>query len=304
MAASNRYTFVTLAAAVGVSAWAYWNTLADIADRWASDPQYSHGFLVPVFAGYLLWRRRGALQTADLTPGWWGLGVVLAGVALRLTAYFLYQPWLDATSLMVVLAGLVAAAGGRRLLAWAVPAILFLGFMIPLPYRVQTLLGGSLQSVATAASTYTLQTLGVPAVSEGNVILLSDTRLGVVEACSGLSMMVTFFALATGVAVLARRHWVAKVVLVLSAVPIAVAANVARITLTGVLAEASRDDLSRAVFHDLAGWLMMPFGLTLLLAELYVMARAVRPAGGPLSAGRVGTPATARRPTRLATAGV
>jgi len=133
--------------------------------------------------------------------------------------------------------------------------------------------------VATAASTYTLQTIGVPAVAEGNVILLTHTRLGVVEACSGLTMMVTFFALAAGVAMLIRRHWVVKAVIVLSAVPIAVAANVARITLTGVLAEASQDDLSRVVFHDLAGWLMMPFGLALLLAELYAMDRVVRPAG-------------------------
>lgn len=273
-----RVLLAALLAAVGVTVWAYWTTLGEISERWVNDPQYSHGFLVPLFAGFLLWRRRAKLRLDELRPRWWGVGVVFAGVGLRVAAHVFYQPWLDAGSLLVVLAGLCVAVGGPRLLSWAVPAILFLGFMIPLPYRAQTFLGGSLQSVATTASTYVLQTVGIPAVAEGNVILLSNTRLGVVEACSGLTMMVTFFALATGVAILVRRHWAVKVVLVLSAVPIAVAANVARITVTGVLAEASQDDLSRAVFHDLAGWFMMPLGLTLLLAGLFVMDHVVRPA--------------------------
>jgi exosortase len=269
--------------------WAYWATFADIADRWANDPQYAHGFLVPLFSAYLVWSRRDRLAGADIRPRWWGVGLVALGGALRLAGHVFYQPWLDGGSLLVVLAGLVAAVGGRRLLAWAAPALLFLAFMIPLPHRAQTLLGGRLQAVATAASTYALQTLGVPAVAEGNVILLTDTRLGVVEACSGLTMLVTFFALAVGLAVVAPRGWAVKAVLVLSAAPIAVLANVVRVTVTGLLFEANQNDLARVVFHDLAGWLMMPLGLTMLLGELYVMARAVVPVGAPAAgAGDVG----------------
>jgi exosortase len=264
--------------AAGAVVWAYWATFAATAQMWATDPQYSHGFLVPVFAGYLLWSRRQRLAGAGLGPRWWGVAVVLAGVGLRMVSHALYQPWLDPLSLLVVLAGFAAAAGGRRALAWAAPAILFLAFTLPLPYRFQSMLGGALQGVATAASTYALQTLGVPAVAEGNVILLTETRLGVVEACNGLSMLVTFFALAAGVAILARRSWPERVVVVLSAVPIAVAANVARITLTGVLFEADQGDLARAVFHDLAGWLMMPLALGMLLVELHVLGRLVVPA--------------------------
>jgi exosortase len=112
-------------------------------------------------------------------------------------------------------------------------------------------------------------------VAEGNVILLTDARLGVVQACNGLSMLVTFFALATAVAILSGRTVAEKLLIVLSAVPIAILANVARITVTGLLFEASRGDLARAVFHDLAGWLMMPLALGLLLAELFVLGRAV-----------------------------
>ena len=161
--------------------------------------------------------------------------------------------------------------------------------MVPLPYRAQAVLGGTLQRVATGASTYALQTLGVPAVAEGNVILLSEARLGVVEACNGLNMLVTFFALATGVAILSRRDWAERVVLVLSAVPIAVVANGVRITATGLLFEANRSDLARVVFHDLAGWLMMPLAVGILLVELRVLGRALIPA-----AGAAGAPGRAR----------
>jgi exosortase len=278
--------------ALATAVWAYWATLAEVVERWTDDPQYSHGFLVPLFSGYLLWIRRGHLRAADLNARWWGLGIVALAGLLRMLSHFFYQTWLDTGSFLICLAGIAAAAGGRRTLIWAGPAILFLIFMLPLPFRVQTALGGSLQRVATAASTYALQTLGVPAVSEGNVILLTNTRLGVLEACNGLSMLFTFFALATAVAILAPRGWPEKIVIFLSAVPIAIFANLVRITVTGLLFEASRDDLARVVFHDLAGWLMMPLALGMLCLELFVLGRLVVRVGGEVpNPARVAVPA-------------
>jgi len=255
--------------------WAYWTTLAEVVERWANDPQYSHGFLVPLFSVYLLWMRRDQLQGVAFQARWWGLGIVAAAVVLRLASHFFYQPWLDTGSMLICLAGIAAAVGGRRAVIWAGPSILFLIFMLPLPYRFQTMLGGSLQRIATLASAYVLQTLGVSAVTEGNVILLSETKLGVVEACNGLSMLFTFFALATAVAILSQRSWPEKIAIFFSAVPIAILANVVRITVTGLLFEASQDELARTVFHDLAGWLMMPLALGMLLVELFVLGRFV-----------------------------
>jgi len=258
--------------------WAYWATIAEVVERWWSDPQYSHGFLVPIFSCYLLWMRRIHLTAVKIRPSWWGVGIVLVAAAMRMVSHFLYQPWLDNVSLLFCLAGITATVGGRSALAWAGPAILFLSFILPLPYRVQTLLGGTLQRIAIVISTYALQTLGVPAVSEGNVILLTDSKLGIVEACNGLSMLVTFFALSTAVAIVASESLPEKFVIVVSAVPIAILANVARITATGVLVEAAQGDLARAVFHDLAGWLMMPLALGMLLLELYILRRSIEPA--------------------------
>jgi exosortase len=272
---SCRPLILATLAAIGGVVWAYWPTLAEISEKWATDPQYTHGFLVPLFAGYLLWRRREHLAKGGFRPRWWGVAVVLAGVGLRFAGHVFYQPWLDACSLLVVLTGVTAAAGGRRALVWAAPALLFLAFIVPLPYRAQLMLGGTLQQIATRASTYVLQTVGVPAVAEGNVIVLTHDRLGVVEACNGLNMLVTFFALAAGVAILAQRTIGERLLIVASAVPIAVAANVVRISLTGVLFEAQQGDWAKMVFHDLAGWLMMPVALVMLLGELLVLKKSI-----------------------------
>jgi exosortase len=273
----DRPLAVLLLTTTAVVVWAYWTTLAEVASRWATDPQYSHGFLVPLFSVYLLWSRRRHLEAVDLRPRWWGVGIVGVAVAMRMAGHFFFQSALDTGSLIVCLLGVAATAGGRRALLWAGPAILFLSFMLPLPHRAQVMLGGTLQRVATVTSTYALQTLGVPAVAEGNIILLTETRLGVVEACNGLSMLMTFFALATAVAILAERTLFEKLVIVLSAVPIAVLANVVRITVTGLLYENAQGETARLVFHDLAGWLMMPLALGMLLIELWILGRVLVP---------------------------
>ncbi|MBY0459599.1 MAG: exosortase/archaeosortase family protein [Gemmataceae bacterium] len=272
---SLKPVLIGLALVSAVLGWSYWTTFLEVGERWITDPQYQHGFLVPLFSAYLLWRNRDRVSAADFAPRWWGVGIVAAGLVLRLAGAVFYQPWLDTGSLLVVLAGMAAAVGGRRVLVWAAPGIVFLAFMMPLPYRFQTMLGGTLQAVATKASTYALQTIGVSAVPEGNVILLTETRLGVVEACNGLSMLVTFFAIAAGFAILVRRSVVERVAIVASAVPIAVAANVVRIVLTGVLFEMKQGELANRVFHDFAGLLMMPVALFLLWAELLFFRGAV-----------------------------
>jgi exosortase len=157
--------------------------------------------------------------------------------------------------------------------------------MIPLPHRIETALSLPLQRVATTASTYVLQTIGQPAVAEGNVIIINNARIGVVEACNGLGMLVLFFAVATAVAIVVRRSWLEKIIIVASAVPIALVANVLRITATGFLHATVGGPWVDRFFHGFAGWLMMPAALALLWLELQVLSRAIIAGGryeGPL----------------------
>jgi len=263
----------TVGALVGLLLWACWPTLVTMTAKWSHDPQDSHGYLVPAFAAVLLWLRRSQLAGVPLQPNGWAVLFLLAGLLTRLAGTCFYLEWLDAVSLLVWLAGLVVLQGGWPALRRSWPAIAFLMFMIPLPYRIETALAYPLRSVATQLSTYLVQTLGLAALAEGNTILLNHGRIGVAEACSGLSMLLIFFALSTAVAVLSKRPWLDKVVIVGSAAPIAVVANVAGITVTALAQELISPEIAHAIFHDWAGWLMMPLALGLLGLELWLLSR-------------------------------
>jgi len=148
--------------------------------------------------------------------------------------------------------------------------------MVPLPWSVEHAVSGPLQSLATACSTYIMQTIGMPALSEGNIIVVGSGKIEVERACSGLSMLLIFFALSTAMAVMIRRPLVDKIVILVSAAPIAVIANVARITATGMAQEWFGPEAARKIFHDWAGWMMMPFALILLWIELGIMSLLFR----------------------------
>ncbi len=263
--------------------WAYWPTLADMAQRWNHDPRYSHGFLVPAFALYLLWARREWVAGKELRPNWWGLPLIAAGLALKFAAAYVYVEWFESLSLIPTLAGVAVACGGWPVLRWAGPSIAFLFFMMPLPYRAELALGYPLQRIATLASTFALQTLGLPAVAEGNIILMDEARIGIVDACNGLGMLFMFLAFAVAAALVIRRPIGDKIVIILSAVPIAMVANITRITVTGLLHETAGGKVADVVYHDLAGWLMMPLALGALWAELWVLSHLLieaAPGGG------------------------
>jgi exosortase len=255
--------------------WAYWTTLVEMGERWFDDPQYSHGYLVPLFSLYLLWARRSIVKHGLGSPSWWGVFVLVLALGMRLGGVYFFYGFFDAISLLLCLGGLALVLGGGRALRWSWPAILFLGFMVPLPFRLQTALGGVLQRIATKMSTYCLQTLGAPAVSEGNIILINDMRIGVVEACNGLGMLVTFFAISTAAAMLLKHGWWRRLALIIGAIPIAILANVVRITVTGLLYSASQGKAAQVVFHDVAGLLMMPLAVLFIFMELFVLDRLI-----------------------------
>lgn len=268
-----------LVAAVAVVGWAFLPTFQFMLDKWVTDPQYSHGFLVPVFSAYLLWRVGKAGLAAGTPAPFLAVAVLIVALGLRWLAGGLMFHQLDAAALLLSVGGLVLAVGGTKLLRAAAPAIGFLIFMVPLPYELERNVGGPLKVVATHASTYLLQTLGLPAIAEGSLILIDDVRLGVVDACSGLKMLMTFSAFAVGAVLLVDRTRFEKLMVLLGIVPIAVVTNVLRITATGVAHTLTHDKGTLDFLHDLHGWLMMPVGLGLLWTQLWALDRlVVRPA--------------------------
>jgi exosortase len=265
-----------IAAASIILVWAYWPSLSHLMGRWAREAEYSHGYFVLPVALAMLWHRRGMLTGATWAGNWWGFGFVAIGLALRFISVHEFYILIGPIALLPTLAGVALLAGGWNCLRWALPSIAFLIFMIPLPGFISERMAGPLQTVATASATYLLQLFGIPAAAQGNVIELSTPpAIAVVEACSGLRMLTLFFAVSTAVAVFINRNVLEKIIIIASAVPIALAVNILRLTATGMIHEWAGPEISNRFFHDFAGYLMGPAALVFLWLELKFFDRAV-----------------------------
>ena len=264
----------------------YKDVFVSLSNVWSNNADYSHGYLVPIFAAYILWSNRGSLHRSNegnsenvLSNSGLALGASLlgAGLLMRLAGIYMRIQTLEGISIVPFILGAITILYGRRAARWGAPAVLFLLFMIPLPGILSGQLSGLLQTIATQVSTFSFQTLGIPAFAEGNVITLSKGQIGVAEACSGLRMLYAFFALTVGACMMINRTWTEKVVIGLSAIPIAIVANCIRIIATGIAFEYFDPEIAEHVFHDVAGWLMMPLGFAILLGVLGILDRLIVP---------------------------
>jgi exosortase len=260
----------------GVFAWSYWPTLVEMVEVWEREPDYSHGFLVAPLAIFLLWMRRDLAPTWTGKIAWPGLALIVLSIGIRALGGWAYFDALDGWSIPIWIAGVVWLFGGWKIFAWAAPAIAFLWFMVPLPFRIEQSLSYPLQRIATKMSSFALQCLGQPALSEGNTILLGDTQLEVEQACSGMRIFLGIAALAFAYIIVVRRSWWERALLLLAALPIALVANSARIVVTGLLYQLVSGEAAQHFSHDLAGWVMIPFAALLFALVLGYLRWVVR----------------------------
>jgi exosortase len=262
--------------------WAYWPTIAEVVNQWISQPDYSHGFLVIPLSLVFLWFKRKDFPINDVQPSICGALLLVVAVALRLAAGAFYLVPLDGWTIPVWIAGCVWLLFGWRVLSWSLPSIVFLWFMIPIPFRVETWLSVPLRSVATKLSTACLVMLGQPALAEGNTIWVGENQLFVEEACSGLRIFVGIFALAFAFLLFSSWRWWQKALLLVAALPIAILANSARIVATGLLYQLASNDVAKRFGHDLSGMFMIPFAALLFWALLVYLDRLFK-RGEPIS---------------------
>lgn len=296
----NRNLLIGAAVLLVLLAATYYQTLGRLVNVWYNTPDYTYGFFVIPFSAFLLWDRRDMIKNATLRTSWWSIAFFLLGALMRVYGNYKFNQAVEAFSMIPILIGLVLFVAGWVGIRWSWSAIVFLVFMIPLPSFIAGSLGQELQKIGTKISVFTLQTLGMPAVAEGNVIVLTNARLGVVEACSGIKMLMLFFAACVGAAFLLRqRDLLTRILIVLSAIPIAVIANVSRITITAILYETVNHDLGDKIFHDLAGWFMMPLAIAILWFETALFSKlfVVPEREAPLTMGPMPVHGTRRRVT-------
>ena len=256
----------------GLLLWLYFPTLSHLVAQWWSDPNFSHGFFVPLFSAFVIWQERSRLTRLSLRPSWWGLLFVVFGLCVLVVGQMGAELFLSRVSMLIVLAGLIVLFLGlsffRALLfPWA-----FLFLMIPIPTIVFNLVTFPLQLLAAKVASTILPWMGVPVLREGNVIVLAAERLEVAEACSGIRSLMSLATLAVIYGYLMERKIALRVVLALASIPIAVAANSLRIVGTGLLVQYWDPEKAEGFFHEFQGWLVFIVSLIML----YLLHRIVR----------------------------
>lgn len=240
--------------------------LRDLARQWWDDPNYSHGFLVPLFSGWIAWRERATVEALSPRGSALGLVVLLGGIWVLLLGDLAAENFLMRSSLIIILAGLVLFLLGRETFRRFRFPLAFLFFMVPVPAILLYAVTFPLQRFAAEQAAWVLDLLGVPVLLDGNVIQLSQLSLGVTEACSGIRSLISLVAGAVVWAYMVLpRGWL-SVAFVACAVPITIVANVGRVVTTGLIATWLGADYAAGSFHELAGWVVYMFALACLIA--------------------------------------
>jgi exosortase len=243
--------------------------------QWDNDPDMSHGFFVPLVAGFIVWQRREELLAIKARPNWWGLAVVAYGAFQLWIGTLAVELFLTRTAFVITLIGAVWLLGGTRILRKLAFPLFLCFFMVPIPAVIYNSITFPLQILASRLAEHALDFLAVPVLREGNVLVLPNQDLSVVEACSGIRSLLslTFLSLVYGY-FFETKAWI-RVTLFLSTVPIAIVANGSRVTLAGIMTQV-KPELAEGVFHTASGWVIFMVALVILMLFHQAIVRTCR----------------------------
>ena len=259
----------------------YSGVVSSLVRQWASDDNYSHGFLIIPLAVYCAWERRHQLQQADPKPSIAGLLVLAVSLLTFATGVLAAELFLARISLVGVVIGTVLFVWGREHLRLLAFPIAILPLMVPLPALVFNQIAFPLQLVASRVGEASIAAAGIPVLREGNVLELPNTTLAVAEACSGIRSLISLITLAVVLAYFTERRGAVRAIIVLSAIPIAVLANAARVAGTGLASHWFGRAAAEGFFHGFSGWLMFAVAFIGLLVVQRLMRRVSLPSITP-----------------------
>jgi exosortase len=249
----------------------YGSVFKGLALAWWTDPDYGHGFFVPLFSLYVLWQRRERWMKTDLKPSNFGFLVMLGAVGLLLVGSLGAELFTTRFSLVVLLAGMILFLAGWKMLRVVSFPLSFLILMIPLPTIIYNQITFPLQLLASRFATFWLELFQVPVLRDGNVLIMSNFSLEVVEACSGIRSLMALITLAIIYGFLVEpRRWV-RYVLVILMVPIAIASNAIRIMGAAMMAHRFGSGAAEGFLHEFSGWVIFLASLVLLLGCHWIM---------------------------------
>jgi exosortase len=256
----------------------YGRILVDLAREWTQNDNYSHGLIVPFAIAYLLYQKRGRLFSIPIRPSaLWGLATIVGSQSVLIVGFLGAEFFLQRFSFVLLLAGLVLFLFGTRMFSEVFFGFLLLAISVPLPAIAFDSLALPLQLLASSWAETFLRLCGVPVFREGNVLQLSFHTLNVSEACSGIRSLNSLLALALMLGYfIPMRRWV-RVIFVLSAIPIALVMNAARVAGTGLLGLWFGERAAEGFFHTFSGWAIFIVAFVLLCGEMSIFQRFFRP---------------------------
>jgi exosortase len=250
----------------------YYRVAVKLVYDWYTLPDYSHGFLVPLFAAFLIWDKKKVLSTIPIKQTWAGVALVVFAIAVLILGVYGVELFTARMSFVMLLTGLIWTLFGWAMVRALSFPLLVLILAIPFPAIVFNQITFPLQLLASKIASDILPVLGVPTLHEGNIIELPIMKLEVAEACSGIRSLMSLFTLAVFYGYFLERTTKRRVILALASIPIAVTANVARIVGTGLCVQYWDPDKALGFFHEFSGWVMF----VISLACLYLVHRAMR----------------------------
>lgn len=268
MRADKAVFIVTVSSAILLS----WQNFTKLWDDWMTLPAYSHGILVPFVFALLVYLERNRLKNLEDSPSFWGVVLIGAGVLCLAIGTVSGLYFIQQVSILFLVAGIVAGYWGMKTLNATRFPIFYLLFMIPLPYLVFNAIALPLQMTAAKGSAHLLEMLQIPVYREGNIINLPHISLGVVKACSGIQSLVSLLAIAVLLTKIGNLKGLPALLFILSAVPIAVFANMIRIAGAGILGSMN-PDLAEGFFHMFSGWVVFLFAFLSMILEIRLFQR-------------------------------
>jgi exosortase D (VPLPA-CTERM-specific) len=255
---------------------AFSDPLMQLVHRWATQEEYSHGFLIPIVTVWLFWVRRETLQANVGRPVWTGPLAMLLATIMHLIGQMSAIPILSQVAFVVALIGLILSLGGYSLFRAAIVPILFLLFAIPMPSFIDSTLSLRLQLVSSQLGAFFIRLVGIPVYLDGNVIDLGFYQVQVVEACSGLRYIYPLLSLSFLAAYFFKAPLWQRALVFFSVVPIAIVMNSIRIGLVGVTVNYWGTQAADGVLHFFEGWFVFLMCACILVLEIYLLARIVR----------------------------
>lgn len=261
----NLRNALSIAIIFSVFAMLFGTTIVKLVHEWSTNDNYSHGFLVPVIVGYMIWQKKDQLAKLVAKPSNIGLMVIIFGMCAHIVGNIGAELFTMRIAIVITTIGLCIYAFGIRISYTIAVPLAYLMFMVPLPTIIWNKISFPLQLMAAQQTSNVVHLLGIPMLREGNVLQLPNTTLEVVDACSGLRSLTSLLALSAAFSFLSKLKIIGKWILFLSALPVAIIVNIVRLTSTAMLAIYMGPEAAQGFLHDLSGIIVFIVAFIMIL---------------------------------------